>query len=1363
MKNVFVKYFLLPFTIFFINNGQRSQAQVPIKSLGIEQGLSNNSVRCIYQDRNGFIWLGTHYGLNRYDGYEFKVFTNELSDTNSLPHNYIYTVHEDKNRNLWVATGQALSVYNNVFNNFSPVYYLPYQIQQPRKINFGVQAISSDNEGNVYLGSDELGLLVIRKNEKNALPVPFQIDSKETIHYRVRAISVIQNHVWLLIRDWGLGSYDANTGKVVLVNSEVKDGNCLQWDSSNNIWIGAEKGLYKYDIAMNRNIEAYTVNPGQLNPENITSICLNKDGKLWIGTERSGVAILDTNTKSFTYILPGEGKNSLGSESVNSIISDNEGRIWIGTLRGGCNIIDEGKNNFTLVSRTAFTKNSLPSNFIYSFCEDNDHDLLIGTDGGGLSVWNRDKNTFQNYKHDNQDPNSLSHNSLASIKRDSYGDIWIGTFGGGINKFNKSKGTFQHYACINEITKSEDKIVWWIYEDRKRDLWACTYGNGKLYKLNRSLDRFEVFRQDFNNLFCMTEDSRGNLWAGNSSQLIKIDRDLQHNDKYFDIGKPVRSIYEDKRHNLWLGIEGGGLILFDPNKWVIIDRLSEQNGLCNNAVLNILEDSTGCLWLSTFNGLSKFDPSKKSFKNFYQSDGLQSNQFSYRAALMLHTGEMVFGGIRGFNIFYPHRVAGRNYMPPVFLTDIAINNKPVHLVKDEIVRADSARILELKIPYDESFLSFRFNALEYSSPEKISYAYFLEGWDKTWNYSGNDRTINYNNIREGTYTLHVKSTNAEGVWNNNEATLSITVLPPWYRTWWAYLLYVGIALSLIYLYLWYRTRQTRLEYEVKLAHLETVKEKELNEKKIAFFTDISHEFRTPLTLIINPIKDILKNNGKKTDADLNIIYRSSRRLLSLVDQLLLFQKAGTESDTLKVSKLDFTAISRNVYQSFVNLAKSKKLDYQFIVPREDLELYGDKEKIEIISFNLLSNAIKYTPDSGKVVFEIKESDKEIELIIADSGPGIPESVGNKIFERFYQVKESTAVAKPGIGIGLYLVKHFAEQHGGLITYQSNTSEGTIFKVSFLKGSAHFANTVQLETCPTKTLADEIIEEEETITESEVIKLDELVSDKKSILIVEDNEEVRNYVAGIFKDRFKVYEADSGKNGFESTQKYLPDIVISDVMMENGNGIELCHNIKSDDAISHTPVILLTAVGSSDVKLKGVETGADDYIIKPFEKDLLLARVENLLKTRNRLQNYFYNEITLKKHDLKISSEYKVFLERCIAIVEEHLDDDGFSIGKFAGLIGMSHSNLYRKVKSISGQSINAFIRFIRLRKAAELMIKSTGNINEIAFQVGISDVKYFRKQFQILFGMNPSEYIRKYRAPFNKDFIVNEKVTKSEI
>jgi signal transduction histidine kinase/DNA-binding response OmpR family regulator len=888
---------------------------------------------------------------------------------------------------------------------------------------------------------------------------------------------------------------------------------------------------------------------------------------------------------------------------------------------------------------------------------------------------------------------------------------------------------------------------------------------GALYRLNNKTDRFEAF-DTLSDLFTLYEDGNGVLWGGNLNQLVKIDK-VTKKHSFYNIGYAVRSIYEDSHGNLWVGTEGGGLQLFDRMRQRVIARYTTAEGISSDVVLTILEDHGGHLWLSTLNGLVRFDIKKRESLNFYQADGLQSNQFHYNSVLALRNGQLAFGGIKGLNLFYPEAIRISHTMPPLRLTDIVINNTPAPHDSTYIDQVANGDIMAITVPYNKAVLAFKYTALEYSVPGKISYAYYLEGWDRNWNYAGNMRTAAYTHLSEGSYVFRVKSTNGGGEWNPQQIAIRITVLPPWYRSVWAYIIYSLCLFGAIYLFIGYKTRQNRLQYEVKSAQLQTAaaqlnaqKEKEVHEKRLSFFTNLSHEFRTPLTLIIDPVKEMMEQEKEPEQKEgLHMVFRNARRLLSLVDQLLLFRKAESAADTLHLTQLNVTALCREVFYSFVQQARIKKLDYRFECEYEVTDLCADREKLEIILFNLLSNAIKFTPAGGSVILKLSANDTEVNLQVSDSGAGIPAEVGDKLFNPFYQVKDSSTAGKTGFGIGLFLVKHFTTLHRGKIIYESRVNEGTSFSLTLLKGTAHFAGQEINQQQQSVSSVAPLPEPEETDKGKE---LSALVTEKPTLLIVDDDDELRNYINKVFSSEYTVLQAINGQEGFTFAQQYLPDMIISDIAMSELDGMAFCKKVKENPSLSHIPVILLTASTAPETRLQGIEAGADDYITKPFEKELLKARVLSLLKKRNSLQQYFYNEITLQQNDGKVSEEYREFLDKCIRIVEEHLDDETFSVKTLTAHMGMSRSSLYRKVNSVSGQSIIGFIRFIRLRKAAELMINTENNVSEIATITGFNDIKYFRTHFSQLFGMNPSEYIRRFRKPFHNNLQLNKNIRKPE-
>jgi signal transduction histidine kinase/ligand-binding sensor domain-containing protein/CheY-like chemotaxis protein/AraC-like DNA-binding protein len=1348
---------------FFLLPGSLLAIDPPVRTIGIENGLSNNAVTGVYQDYRGFMWFTTYDGLNKYDGNTFTVFRNRIGDSTSLRGNEVYTISGDAAHNLWIGGRNGISIYHPESNLFSAARYLDPTDHHLHIVSAAVSNIITSPGGDILAATEQPGLLVFENGSAIGHPIALYDGESAIRSYSVSGVKVNKQDgsVWLFVPNYGLCRF-AN-GKVQVINRMSRQGNCLEPDGMGGLWLGNDNGLYRYDIARDQWSE--NVVDGNFK---ISNLCMDGAGVLWIASDGKGVWWKGAQEAKARPFLSSEGKPLVNSSAVYSICVDKQGRKWIGTLRGGINIVEARPNPIRAIVYKGEKASSPNDNYILSFCEDPDHNVWIGTDGGGLRYWRRSANTYTVYTHDAADSRSVGGNFITGVLCDQRGDIWVSAWYGGISRLNKPGGGFQHYACYNPNTNMEENRVWLLYEDGSKHLWASTSNDGTLYMLNRETNRFEVFDKSIVNIQCLAEDRHGEFWGGNYSSLIRIDREGRQHRRY-ELGYTVRCIHEDRAGNFWIGTQGGGLLLFDRRKgsW---RRFADADGLHSNTILRILEDSKGNLWMSTFNGLIRMDAGSGKFRNFSLSDGLQSNQFSFNAAVALHSGEFLFGGIKGFNLFYPDSVYERAQAPDIFLTGIRMADKAVEANSPFVSGRTLEDIHELTVPYDRTSLAFDFVGLEYGAPDKIQYAYYLEGWDNHWNYSNTVKTANYTRLREGVYHFKIRSTDVSGLWGAEKELLSIVVLPPWYRTWWAYLIYVLMLVGAGGLYLRYTKQQERLRYEIKLAHLENEKDKELHEKKLQFFTNISHEFRTPLTLIINPLKEVLQH-GEKTGMDKELIpaYRNARRLLSLVDQLLLFRKADSGSDSLKVTLLNIVEVGNEVFQCFAQQAKAKHIDYRYPGGDVPVWIYGDWEKIEIALFNLLSNAFKFTPDGGSISLSIKEEgERSVVIQVEDSGCGIAETDSGRIFEKYQQadppgVGQSVAGGTPktGFGIGLYLVKHFIEQHKGVVHCYSKVGEGTRFTIVLKKdGTEPPLVTLRPEENP--GLLEELAEVDDLPAAEEYLTApmdggkmaEEVVTGKKSLLLIDDDADIRAYLEHIFADKYLLYSADNGNDGFLLAQQHVPDLIISDINMRGMDGVELCGKIKRSEALGHIPVILLTGATAADTRLKGVEGGAEDYITKPFDKDLLQARVESILRNRNLLQRYFFDNITLRETAVKVPAEYQNFLRKCIEVIESNIDSEDFSTPKFAKAMGMSRSALYQKVKSISGQSLNAFIRSIRLRRAAVLMLTANMNVNQAAFQVGIGDARYFREQFVKVFGMTPSEYIKKYRPSFNRDFNV---------
>ncbi|TDW48001.1 two component regulator with propeller domain [Flavobacterium sp. 270] len=1295
------------------------------------------------------MWFGTYDGLNRYDGYNFKVFRNRISDKKSLPFNTVYNIEGDTKNNIWVGGSNGLCIYNKTTAAFHPARYLDRN-DKAKVVKDIIHQTSAVSDNLVLTASQSLGLLAFENGSFVGKHIPLKVLGNKININNYDAIAIQESNIkeicWVYVRTIGVCRFNYKSKSLEVVYPLSLEVKAMKLAADNNLWLGTDEGLFLFDIKTGVISTNYFTTKCS-----VSDLLLDKKKELWITTDGCGIYKVNAKDKKVVSYNSLKSNPLVKSNSVWSLYEDKSGNKWFGTLRGGISMLSNTTKYFKTIKYNAADP---ADNFILSFCEDEKKNLWVGTDGAGLKYWDRKNNTYTSYG------NKLSSTFITGIVRDNNNEIWLSTWAGGVNKINPKTNTVTQYSCYNPFTKQIEKNIWFVYKDSKANIWASATNEGSLYLFDRAKNAFTLFDKSVNNLQCLTETSDGKLWGGNYTSLISIEK-TTHKINKVNIGNPVRYIYEDKDKNLWLGTQEGGLLLFD-RKTNTFKRLTTDDGLPSNTVLRLLEDKEGNLWMSTYNGVCRFDKKSKTFRNFSVNDGLQSNQFSFNAGIKLSTGEFIFGGINGFNIFFPEAIKGFNQKNNLLLTDFYVNNQPIEESKNEIISDElSGKIKEVSLPYDQTTLSLEFVALDYNNADKINYAYFLEGWDEQWNYVGQARKANYARLTEGKYTFKVKTTNFKGGWNKEVSLITIEILPPWYRTWWAYLLYLlGIA-GALFAYLDYNKNKEKLKYKVKIAELESKKEKEIAEKQSSMFTYISHEFRTPLSLIINPLKKAVQKenveNGS-SGSDLAIAHRNARRLLSLVDQLLLFRKAENDADSLRLSPINVNNLCNEVYQCFVNQAKEKNIQYHFQIPEHEIVIIGDYEKIEISLFNLMSNAFKYTPIGGEINLKLTENDNEVQLEISDNGDGIEKKDIDVIFEKFKQINSKVSVGT-GFGIGLYIVKYFVDKHKGTVSCESEIGKGSTFKLTFLKGNAHFDDVEITNELPQRSqlfdelIMDEIDEPQQlvniSVSENDFQKI--MLTDKRTVLIIDDNAEIRAYLIKMFSENYIVYSAENGEEGLKQTKKYMPDLVISDITMEQMDGLELCRKIKENSALSHIPVILLTASQNPETHLQGISDGADDYITKPFDDDILMARVESLLRNRSNLRTYFLDSITLKENTQKVPVEYQEILKRCIDIVEANIHKRDFTIKNFAIEMGMSHRTLYTKIKIISGQTLNAFIRSVRIRRAAMLMLTEDINITQASAEVGFEDPKYFRQQFVKLFGMTPSEYIKKYKSSFNSD------------
>lgn len=1345
----------------------------------MREGLSLGVVNSITQDNEGMMWFATGDGLNRFDGITFKVFKHHSEDPSSLSGNFVKAVFKDYNGTIWASSRSGLNEFvpsKGRFNRYQPT---------PPEGGSDVTDISQGRHTNLWLTVNGAGFASFDLKSHGFTYFSKANSPGLTTNSILNVYEDSGGWLWLGTRDSGINVLQkAPNGRWVQAPVEVTDlpkarVNAIYEDHEKNVWIASAKGLILYKRNQAR---FYVLHLNTFYRSDIyLSLLEDQRGHLLIGVQDGGLYRFDL--KQVQSRPPGEfvfepvkdhDNKGITQRSVQALFKDRDQNIWLGTYGEGVYLISSLPEHFRKFEKRTIDDRAEGYQRFYGMCVDKDGFLWLGTDGDGIYKSRPTGESVRHYAVDGK-PGSLTDGAIIAAYRDRDNQLWFGTYSKGLFRYDPATDTFQRFghdpANPNSLGKNDVRV---IFEDSRKNLWIGTNGGG-LSRMNRQTGLFTNFIPanssiNSNDVRAIVEDRRGNLWIGTyGGGLNYLDTKTMQFTSFFN--QPQRtpylsnhiifSLYIDRSDRLLIGSEGNGLLLYDTATKTT--RLfSEQDGLANNVINAIQAEDAHKIWVSTNKGLSRINLTTGRVENFDRSNGVQEGQFNPGSTFHdPRAGFIGFGGTGGWNLFYPKTVKPSQYQPKVMLTGLRVFGRNGQIDapnKDEQPLSDLTRPgTRIILEPDQPVFSIHYTALNYAYPERSRFAYKLEGLDKDWTYVGNEHVATYRYLPAGTYTFKVKAANHDGVWFDAYASVPVTILPPWYQSWWAYLLYGLVGAGLLYFYQRYRFGQQQLKYDIQLARMERQKEKELNEKKIAFFTNIAHEFRSPLTLIINPVQELLAAQPNKTaETNLNSIYRNAKRLLSLVDQLLLFRKAEQQTERIKPVVLNLPELAREVFQCFVHQAEQKHIRFAFVCDAEELKIPGDWEQIEIALFNLIANALKFTPDHGTVSVVIQEEAERVRISVSDTGPGIPEQVGDRIFQVFHQYKDDRFFSKGGFGIGLYLVKTFVENHFGTLTYHSKPHEGTVFTMLLWKQHPELEPQAEIAEKTASVLLEELsggttlaapVPDNPQVVEM----LDQLSAETHSLLLVDDDPEIRQYLRLLFAGQYKLFEASDGQEGLDLIRKHQPDLVISDVLMSELNGIELCRRIKTDAALSHIPVVLLTASTSQNTRLQGIEGGADDYIGKPFDKELLVARVAALLKTRQDLQKYFYNEITLQTNDLKISPEYTEFLRECIRIVENHLTDPTFTIKVLAAEIGMSHSTLYSRIKSISGQSMNSFIRFIRLRKAAQLLITTDTTILETAYQVGINDSKYFREQFQKLFGMKPSEYVKKYRKPFHKN------------
>lgn len=1378
MKKLFFVYFsfLLNFQSIFSH-----YLQYNFLHLDINSGLSHNQINCFYQDKEGFLWIGTMSGLNKYDGYNFKIFRHDVNDTNTLKDNFIISLFEDPDGNIWINTRQEFTIYDpykELFyrnpNLYSKKFNLPFNANSVIKI-------IKDGKNRFWFISSQNGIYYYSKEKK--IHLKSDIKDLNTLYSDFISDAKLSknNNLWLISNTGIFELLNTDSLKIIYRNNEINKyynnkifNFRLYVDSDDDLWIFAENiadGIFYFNRKTN-SLSHYSTssNPIKLNTNIVKDVIEEKKGIIWIGTDHGGINIINKKDNSINYILSNPNDTrSLCHNSITTFFKDKNGIIWIGTYKKGINYYHENLIRFKLIQHKVIDPSLQMYDDVNCFTEDKHGNLWIGTNGAGLIYYDRKLNKFSFYKNNPNDKSSISSNVIVSLYLDKRDTLWIGTYYGGLNIFDGKKFTRFMHSPDNPYSIADDRI-WSIFEDSKGNLWIGTLGNGlDLYdRKNKIFKHFksgEINSLNSNFITYITEDKEGNLWIGTALGITVLNLYTKRN-RYFsyDINNKnslsnnnILSIYCDSRGWIWVGTREG-LNLYN-NKTNSFIRFNKLNGLPDDAILTITEDNSGNLWMGTPNGLSNMiiknnDINNLNFEihNYDESDGLQGKEFNERAVYKTRNGELIFGGPNGFNIFKPEDIKINKYLPEIFFTGFYIINKPIvpgNKINGRVLLENS--ILHTKhitLKFKENIFTIEFTGLNYFQPEKNKYKYKLEGFNDNWMETNADqRKITYTNLNPGTYTFKVIAANNDGVWNEKGNEIVITVKPPFWKTKFAFILYFIIIFSALAFLRFITLERERMNFKIEQERREAQQRHEIDMLKIKLFTNVSHEFKTPISLILSPIENLLKEiNNEAHRNTLLMIQRNARRLLNLVNQLLDFRRLEFQSFTLNLSFGDIVSFVKDCVNSFIDLSEKKEIRLTFNSEINQLNTYFDHDKIEKIMFNLLSNAFKFTPVRGKIEVNlyllnslpenlINDNEKPIfkkwiKIDVKDTGIGISKEKQQKVFERFYRDETPGKRLVDGSGIGLSLVNEFVKLHHGKITLESEYNLGSCFTIyiPYINNPALLEHTK--EPIENQNLNKEIVQIEESHYNTK----------KPSILLIEDSEDFLFYLKDNLKIKYHIIEAKNGKEGIEKAIKFIPDLIVSDIMMPEVDGIELCKTLKNNKNTSHIPIILLTALSSEQRKIDGFECGADDYITKPFSFEILESRIKNLIQQREIIRKSFQKKFELTPSEIQITPLDEKLIQKAINIVEQNISNPSFSVDKLAREIGMSRVHLYKKLTALTGKTPIEFIRVIRLRRAAQLLEKSQLSISEIAYQVGFNNPKYFTRYFKEEFNVLPSEY-----------------------
>lgn len=1321
-----------------------SAQQYYFRNINSNQGLSSNSVNAIYRDSKGFLWIGTNLGLNRYDGYQIKTFKGDPTNEKSIADNYIYSITEDADSLLWVGTRSGYSV----FNSHNEYFYNDYTfILKERGItNNKVRQFIQDRSLSAYI-LENYSVAIYDHEKKQTVQVKAD---KENQFITGRIDS--KRYLWLLNKQSVLFKVNAETGEIIdssdYLSKKSINNVHIFIDSRNNIWIAYnDRFLIQYNTVTNQwhefPYELFSLYSIRDIVQNGTNVC--------IGTDHGGLYVIDVNSFSIKTITKNDKEFSLSDNTINSLHSDPNGILWIGTFKYGLDCYHSSFNSFY----TYKINESNLLNDINCFAEDSDGNLWIGTNDNGLYKKEKEKSTYTKIHYS---PKSYEKGTIVSLFPDSKGRMWIGTFMDGLYCYANNR--FSHYTEEENKSESIDNSVWCFEEDANKNIWVGTLNKG-IFRFIDSENRFirseYTQKQISGTIECIYK--KGNeLWFG-TSKGIQVLSDSDKKLKHFSFTKVedktpeknfINKIVQDKKGYYWICTQGGLAVL--DAKMEYYHFFTAKEGIEQDLIYMAIVDKQNNIWVSTSKGLYRVQVLnygnltniKVRISKYGKEDGLQDNIFNAKAGLLTKDNRVIFGGVNGYNLFDPSEIVRKEKVERLLFTDLYINNHRVKIGEEMagriLLNQSLSETKNITLKYHDNNIRIEFSALDLLYPQKYKYEYKLEGMDTDW--QSTDGTIpyaSYTDLETGKYILHVKAIDQSGVGYVQNIKIGIKVMPPFWLSWQAYLLYgIFIVITIFYVSKNIMLRTT-LKYKIQQQQLEKKHLEEINAMKINFFTNLSHELRTPVSLIMLPIENLLaqeKNWAIKNN--LNMVLRNAKRLLFIVNQLLDFRK-------LEVGEISYNPVIGNLVSFvkdttavFSDMSQNKNIKLSFTSNIEELYTQFDPTKMERIIFNLLSNAFKFTPNEGQIVVSVlynKEEHLPIKIEVTDTGIGIDKEDQPNIFKPFYQVESNGRIANIGTGIGLSVIHDFVRLHQGEISLKSEVGKGSTF-------------TIDLPQLRGEELPESLSPTEEAV-QTEVVKSSAALTfspKENTILIVDDNDDFRFYLVENLRSSYNVIEAENGKIGHEKACKYIPNVIVSDVMMPVTDGLELCTLLKAEKKTSHIPVILLTASISDQHKIEALELGIDSFLTKPFNVEVLKAQIVNLIKRQRAEKNSI---ISPSGQDIvtevEPSSLDDKLMKKVISITNENLSDSSFGIEQLSKEIGISSVYLNKKISALTGKTSSEFVRSIRVKKGAALLSKTQLSISEIAYEVGYTEPKYFSKYFKEEYGILPSEYRKNYK------------------